>query len=257
MLFAMMTNNKITRWYNIAASNAVAGELESVTEVLGGPALTQVSAVRKPALVSSVNSLPVAQFDGSDVWLQTLDTPGTGNNGTSKWWVAMRVRPADLSATQTLLGWTSAAGTAPNKLQATVINTTGQIMFTVFVSGFNGRLYLTAGGISALAYSHVYIQFDNTRTDEADTTGLITDAKVRMFIGNTAQAITPSDSGTGGVVAALLSSVGTACIGAANNTDAPAGPLRNGGIIGPNIMFGIEPLTADELANLVAFMVPT
>lgn len=259
LLFAMMTNNKITRWYNIAASNAVAGELESVTEVLGGTALTQVAAARKPALVSSTNSLPVAQFDGTDVWQQTLDPAGTGNNGTDKWWLFIRFRPADLGGNQTLYAATTLSGASANRVIVMAESASGKVSVDVYATSVAGRRWTaTTIGLVALTWASMYVQWDNTQLGPLfDADGNTTNAKFRVFVNGTAIALTQFNVGAGADPGAMMSVTGTAVLGATSDTDAPTGPIRNGGLVGTNTMFGIEPLTTDELANLVAFMVPT
>ena len=255
---APLTISSVKRWYRLQASTPVSSEYQTITEVLGGAALSQTAAARKPAADTSSNGLPVATFDGTDVMMFTLDAAGTGNNGTSQWWTALRIKPPDFGATQSILGWSSAAGTAPNKLGVSFVNDgTGKLSFTVFASGFNGRIYTTPGSFAAAAWNHLYIQFDGTRTNEADLDGATSDAKVRIFSGTTALAITATDTGTGGAVSALLSSVGTGALGGANDNDTPTVPLRNGTQIGPNIFFGTTPLTSAELAALVNFEVVT
>lgn len=255
--FTVTVPAPIKRWYRLAASTPNAGEYDTITEVFGGAAVVQTDADRKPAAATS-NGLPVATFDGTDVMLITLDPAGSGNNGTSQWWTAFRFKPAGFNSSQTFLGWTSAAGTAPNKLAVGFPNDgTGKITFTVFASGFNGRVYTTTGGVVDATWNHVYVQFDGTRTNEFDSDGLTSDAKVRVFVGNTALAITAGDSGTGGTASALLSSVGTAALGGGNDVDAPSGPLRNGAQMGPNLLFGTTPLSAAQLAAIVNFEVPT
>jgi hypothetical protein len=254
LVAVLAAGNVITAWYRLAASTAVAGEWESVTEVLGGTPLTQVAAIRKPAEAASANGLPIATFDNTDVWVQTLES---GTNGTTQWWIAFRVKPVDFGSTQMIVGSTSAAGTAPNKLSVNMESITGKLVFTVFSSAFNGRVYTSTNALTAGVWNHGYILFDGLRTAEFDPDGLTADAKVRMFIGTVASPITAIDTGTGGAVSALLASVGTAAIGAANNVDAPAGPLRNGTQLGPNFFCGKAPLTTAQLAAMVAFEVPT
>jgi hypothetical protein len=247
-------SGKVKRWYRLAASTPVSSEYETVEEVLGGTDITQTDADRKPAAATSSNGLPVATFDGTDVWVQTLES---GNNGTSKWWMLIWVKPADFGATQHVLNCQGVSGASLQRMTLALGNGTGILTFDIFVSGFNGRKYATGTALTAGGWNCLYIQFDNTRTSECDPDGDVEDAKIRIALDGTFLALTPSDVGTGGTVSALLSATGTACIGAANNSDTPTAPYRSGGQFGPNLFFGTDPLTETELALLVGFEAPT
>lgn len=253
--FAPLAQTEIKRWYNLVASTAVASEWETVVESFGGTPLTQVGAVRKPAADVSANGLPVATFDGTDVWRLTLES---GNNSTAQWWMYFRIKPFDFGASQQVLSMMNGAdGVAANRQRISVSNTTGRVSFDIFVSGFNGRNYATAGGLTVSAYNGVYVQFDGLGSAECDLTGSDTTAKTRIAIGNTFQALTPSDQGTGGVPTALLATTGFGTFGAASNTDTAIAAMRPGTVFGPAIFFGDVPLSAAKLANLNAFLVPT
>lgn len=246
--------SSVKRWYRLAASTPVSSEYETVTEVLGGTAISQTDADRKPAAATSANALPVATFDGTDVWVQTLES---GNNATAKWWMAFRIKPADFGAGQQVYAAMTAAGASVQRMRMNLSNTTGVPTISIFTSGFNGRVYTAGTALTAAAWNHLYVQWDNTKTAECDTDGATSDAKLRLFLGTTALALTAADEGTGGTPAALLSATGTVTLCAANDADAPVSPLRNGGQVGPNWFFGEEPLTAAQLAALVLFEAPT
>jgi hypothetical protein len=256
--FDPLESGKVKRWYRLAASDAGSGEYPALEEVLGGTDIAQADADRQPAASVASNGLPTATFDGTDVWIQTLES---GNNGTAKWWMLMRVRPVDFGGGQRLynctLGGLGGSASA-TRMRVSLNATTGRVNTDVFVSGNNGRNYTAASvGLTVAAWNSVYIQFDNSLTDEADGDGLNDDAKFRIALGTTFLALTGADVGTGGAVTGLLAATGTAEIGAASNSDTPASPLRNGGALGPNLFFGDEPLTPAQLARLVAFEVPT
>jgi hypothetical protein len=251
-------SGKVKRWYRLAASTPVSSEYETVEEVLGGTDLSQTDADRKPAAATAANGLPVATFDGTDVWMQTLES---GNNGTAKWWMLMWVNPADLGALQRLynctLGGLGGSASA-TRMRISLNATTGRVSTDIFVSGNNGRNYVaTSDGVSAAAWTAVYVQFDSSKTSEADGDGDSADSKFRVALGTTFVGLTASDIGTGGAVSALLAATGTCEIAAVSNSDTPTSPLRNGGQLGPNLFFGDEPLTEAELANLLAFEAPT
>jgi hypothetical protein len=188
------------------------------------------------------------------VMLQTLEA---GNNGTTKWWAYIRVKPVDFAASQQLLAAMTAAGASVNRTRTGLAGATGLPTWSIFTSGSAGRLYTGGTALTVGAWNSLYLQFDGSAVGvEADTTGLITDAKARMFIGNTAVAITAANEGAGGVPAALLAATGTATIGGANDVESPVTPIRNGGQL-QLMAFGSEPLTAAELAALNLFQFPT
>jgi hypothetical protein len=252
-----LTISSVKRWYRLAASTPVSGEYSSVTEVLGGTAIVQTDADRNPAAATAANGLPVATFDGSDVWLQTLES---GNNGTDKWWLFFWIKPADFGATQQLYTATASglSGSASvSRVRVDLAATSGKVSLYIFSSTFSGRNYLTAGNLTAAAWNCGYIQYDNSKTNECDTTGSDADAKVRIAIGTTFQALTPSDFGSGGVPTQLASATGSVVLGGANDSDTPVSPLRNGGQLGPNLYNGDTSLTTAELAAIVGFEVPT
>jgi hypothetical protein len=246
--------SSVKRWYRLAASTAVSGEYPAVEEVLGGTDLAQTSANRKPAAATSANGLPVATFDGSDLWLQTLES---GNNGTAKWWAFFYFKAGDLAAAQRLYGCRAAGGASANRVDIN-LNTDGSLSFFVFVSALNGRSYTTAGGlVTAGAWCSGYVQFDGTQPSEVDLDGATATAKSRVAVNGDFEALVAADVGTGGAVTGLVSATGTAIFGATNDVDAPVSPFRNNGQLGPNLFFGDEPLTALQFSRLVAFEVPT
>lgn len=247
----------VKRWYRLAASTPSSGEYDSVTEVLGGSPIVQTDADRKPAAATAANGLPVATFDGTDVWLQTLES---GNSDTAKWWLFFWFKPVDFGASQGVHAATGSglSGSASaNRTRVSVVATSGKLSFDIFSSGFNGRNYLTAGGLTSGAWNCGYIQYDNSKTDECDTTGSNADAKVRIAIGTTFQALTASDVGTGGVPTQLASATGSVVMGASNDSDTPVAAIRNGGQLGPNLYNGDASLTTAQLAALAGFEVPT
>ncbi len=252
--FSPLQVSSVKRWYRLAASTPVSGEYPAVEEVLGGTDLAQTSANRKPATATSANGLPVATFDGSDLWLQTLES---GNNGTAKWWCFFYFKAASLGSTQRLYGCRASGGASANRVDIT-LNTDGSLAFTVFVSALNGRTYATTGGlVTAGAWTSGYVQFDSTQPSEADLDGATATAKTRIAVAGDFEALVAADVGTGGAVTGLVSATGTAVIGATNDSDTPVTPILNNGQIGPNLFFGDEPLTADQFAALIGFEAPT
>lgn len=247
---------KTKRWYRLLSSTANAGEYDTVVEAFGGTSITQPGAVRKPAAATAANGLPVATFDGTDVWLQPLQT---GNVGTALWWMLFRIKPADLAANQKIHQITAPglAGSADVSRSRVELPTTGKLSFDIFSSGSNGRNYLTTATMTAAAWNSGYIQWDASKTAECDTDGSTTDAKLRIAINGAFTPIAASNLGTGGVPTALLAATGSAVIGGANDADAPVSPIRNNGQLGPGLMFGDTSLTAAELAALLAIEFPT
>jgi len=245
---------KVKREYSLVASTAVAGEYATVVETRGGTSLAQTDANRKPAAATAANGLPVATFDGTDVLVQTLES---GNNGTSQWWIAGYFKPASLASAQGIYRCRTAGGASVQRLDVTV-NADGSLQFLAFVSGFNGRSYTTPASLfTAGAWTFFYIQFDSSKTNEADTAGSDADAKTRIFVGTIARAITAANVGTGGTVSALLAATGTAIVGGNNDSSTPVLPILDGGQLGPRLYFGDAPLTVAELAALAGLEVPT
>jgi hypothetical protein len=245
---------KTLREYSLAASTAVSGEYPTIVETRGGASLVQTDADRKPAAATAANGLAVATFDGSDVLLQTLES---GNNSTSQWWMNFWVKPADFAASQQILSAMVASGASANRCRASIVNTTGFLVFDLFASGFNGHGYTSGTALSAASWNNCCLCFDGSKTAACDTDGLTEDAKIRLWINGAFCAVTESLFGTGGTHTALLAATGVATLGGGTDSDTPSLPMRNGGQIGPRMRFGAEPLTAAELAAINAFEVPT
>lgn len=243
----------VKRIYSLEASTPVSGEYSSVVEMRGGSPLVQTSANRKPAASTSANGLPVAVFDGSDMWSYTLES---GNNGTAKWFLAFRLNPSQVPATQHTWDAMTVGGSSIQRMQ-TVLTSTGTFGIDLFSSGFNGRAYRTVGTLTAGAWVHIYVAFDNSKTAEFDTDGATVDSKLRIAFGTTFQTITASDLGTGAAPASLQSATGTGMVGAANDSDTPVAPLQNNTLWGPYTYTGDAGLSDGELAAVVNFKVPT
>lgn len=246
---------KVRRYYKLSASTPNAGEYDSITEIRGGSPIT-ASGVRKPAVGASANNLPTAVFDGTDVCLQPLES---GNNGTAAWWMFFRFKPADFGATQRIYSAVSAGlsgAASANRCRFQVNGSTGLIAWDIFVSGANGQTYTTATAFTAAAWGDAYLQFDGSRTNEHDTDGATSDAKIRICINGSFTALTKSAIGSGGTVTALNAATGNATIGGSNDSDTPVSPIRNGGALG-DILQGDTPLTSAELSAIRALDVRT
>lgn len=247
--------NKTKRYYRLASSTANAGEYDSIVEVNGGSPMTS-SGVRKPAASTSVNGLPVAVYDGTDVMLQPLES---GNNGTASWWIFFRFKPADLGASQRIysaVGATLSGSASANRCRFQIVGGTGLVAWDVFVSGSNGQTYTSAAAFAAGSWNDAYLQFDSSRTNEFDSDGATADAKIRVCINSSFTALSKSAIGSGGTVTALNAATGNATIGGSNNSDTPVSPIRNGGALG-DILQGDTPLTSAELSAIRALDVRT
>lgn len=244
----------IGAWYAMAASAPVSSEWETIVDVLGGASLTQTDADRKLASGTSANGLPIGTYDGSDCISMPL---GANNFNTSKFGLSLWLSPASVTATQRIFSiFNNDAGV---RVLTVDINNPGVLMVSVYIgSNLDGRIYTTANGVlTAAAYNYPRLQLDMTRTNECDTTGDDADAKVRLFVGETALALTPSSFGTGGTLTALRSPTGSAIWGGTANLDTPGAPLLNGSIHGPNTFIWLDTPTAQQAANVMNFERPT
>lgn len=244
----------IPTWLRLAASTPVSGEYETVVDVLAANNATQTGAVRKPAAAASANGLPVATFDGSDVWAWPI---AASNHSTDKWELLLWLKAGDLAAAQRVFACDTSGGATLNRIRVTLVST-GAVEVLVFISNGNGRTFATPAGVfTAGAWVFLHVKYDSQATNEADTDGLTVDAKVRVFTGGTARALTATDVGAGGTIGALRTATGNNLLGAASDSDTPVSPLRNGAQTGPNIWVANAAVTAVQAASLQNFEAPT
>lgn len=209
-------------------STPVSGEWATIVDALGGASLTQTAAARKLAAGAAANGLPIGTYDGSDVLRMPL---GANNFSTSVFGVAWRVQVATTGA-QYLYAMLS--GTATVSVLGLVASG-GALQLTVYIANnFAGRVYTTPNtAYSAGVTFFPRIQLDMTKTAECDLDGQTADAKVRIFVNETALALTPTNEGAGGTLTTLRTPTGAAVFGATTDSDAPPGALDNGAIHGP------------------------
>lgn len=253
-VFSPTQVSALSAWLRLAASEATLGEYDNVTDVLTNNDAVQADADRKPAAATSANGLPVATFDGTDVWTWPI---AASNHSTDKWELLLWVKPASLGAGQRVFACDTSGGATLSRLRVT-LNTSGGVDVLVFITNSDGRQFSTPNSlVSAGAWSFLRIKYDSLGAAEADTDGLTTDAKVRVFVGGTARALTGANVGAGGAIGALRTATGDNLIGAATNSDTPVSPLLNGGQIGPNVFVTNAALTTAQAAALMAFEAPT
>jgi hypothetical protein len=243
----------IKAWLRLAASTAVSAEWETVVDVLNSNPAAQTDADRKPAAATSANSLPVATFDGTDVWVWPI---AASNHSTDKWEILLWIKPASLGAAQRVFACDTSGGASLNRIRVT-ISATGTVDVLVFISNADGRQFSTPAVISAASWAFIRVAYNSSATNEADTDGLTADAKVRVFVGGAARALTGANVGAGGTIGALRTATGSNVVGAANDSDTPVSPLLNGGQTGPNIWIANAVLTTAEATNLQSFEAPT
>lgn len=248
--FTVASIASVKRAYRLALSAPVAAEWETVVEAHGAAGLSQTNAARKPAQAFAANGQPVATFDGTDMWLMTLDAAGAGgNNATAEWELHLWFKVADLAAGQRLFAVDTSTGADLSRLRVTV-NTSGGVDVLVFITNANGRQFSTPNSvITAGAWAHLRLSYRAAGATEAD--------KVKSWIGGAAQVLTGSDVGAGGTIGALRSATGTGVFCAANDSSTPTSPLRNGGQIGPTIVITDTVLTDAEALLVRTSEVPT
>lgn len=244
----------IGAWYRLGASTATGGEYQTVVDMLGGTGLTQNDTDRRLAATASANGLPTATYDGTDCMRMAL---GSNNFSTSKFGLAYWIKPQTLGTTQRLFVIYNNDATVR---VLTMSNTaTGRIFVEIFIgTNTDGRSFVTASGaLTANTFCYPRLQLDMTKTNECDTTGSITDAKVRVFVGETSLALTAADFGVGGTLTTLRTPTGSAIFGGLNDSDTPTSPVLTGSVHGPNTYVFTDTPTAAGAQILMNFEVPT
>src|SRR5688572_12303643 len=246
----------VTAWYRMAASTPVSGEWQTIANVLGGAAIVQNDTDRRLAAGTSVNGLPIGTYDGTDVLRMPLSAT---NFNATKFGAALWLRLPH-TGTQYLL---SIASTDAGVTSLFWGITTGEVLWVeINVGGnFSGRHYETpASTVAAGVWFFARLQFDASKTAECDTTGSNADAKLRVFVGEVARALTAVSFGGGTPPTSLRTpnlSGGAAIWGAAADADAPAGAVDANGLHGPNTFILLETPTAAQGLALRDFEVPT
>lgn len=248
---AIVALGKVGAWYRMAESSPVAGEWQTITDTLGGLPLVQTDSDRKLASGSSANGLPIGIYDGTDVMRMPL---GANNFNVNKYGVALWIKHVSSDGEIFVIYNNDAA----LRVMDLYWYGNGKLDWTIYTDNATGRTYSTAVGAATTgAFNFVRIQWDSSKTNECDTTGSDTDAKARLFVGETAKALTASNFGVGAIPSTLRSPIGSAIFGALNDSDTPSTPLGNGTIHGPNTYILLATLTAAEGVILRDFEVPT
>ena len=239
---------KVSGWLRLAVSLQSGGEwTPSIVDVLNaGSPMVQTDVDRRAAVGTSINGFPTMVFDGTDVhlWPQSPAHSFTTKVGIWFWY-----KPATVAGVQLIYGVTSGqAGNTTSRLS--MWGQGSDIVVTAMITNTNGRQGNTsvAGALTAGAWHAMYLQYDSSRGG---------DANLALFINGASKALTYFDIGVGGTLGALQTASGSACVGAATDTDTPSIPIANGGQIGPNIFAFNDNLTAAEIAAVLAFEAPT
>lgn len=249
--FSPASLTAVGAWYRMSASTAVAGEWETIVDVLGGSSLVQTSALRKLATGLSANGYPIGTYDGSDCMRMPL---GANNFNASKFGVAWWQKPAGAGSQYRFNIYNNDA--AARVLTLRQFNAT--IVVDIYIAtNVDGRAYTTANVLTAGVWDYVRLQIDMTKTNEFDATGVDTDAKVRLLVGEVGIALTASNIGLGGTLTTLRSPTGAAIFGALQDADAPTAPVANGTLHGPNTFVFTNTPTAAGAQALMNFEGPT
>jgi hypothetical protein len=238
-------------WYRMAASTAVAGEWQTITDVLGGASLVQDDTDRRLAQGLSANGYPIGTYDGTDVMRMPL---GANNFNVTKFGLALWQKHAGAGGEWFAI-YNNDAGV---RVLDCYVDPNGKVYISVYTDNVTGRVYETANGaITPGAWNYQRVEIDFTRANECDTTGTDTNARIRFFRGEVARALTATNLGVGAVPSTLRAPTGSAIWGALNDADLPSTPMASGTIHGPNtFLFTSTPTTTGALA-LMNFEAPT
>lgn len=245
---------KVGSWYRMAASTAVASEWQTIVDVLGGASLVQNGAVRKLAAGASANAFPIGTYDGTDCMRMPL---GVNNYNINKWGLSYYLKSPDVNTSQELFViYNNDAGIRVMEL----FMQSGKLNWVIYIgTNVDGRQYTTAGTPMAInVYKYPRIQFDSSKGNEFDTTGSDTNAKVRIFVGETAIALTASNVGAGGALATLRAGAsGAAIFSGLNDSDTPVSAVVSGTVHGPNTQIWLDTPTNAEAVAVMNLEVPT
>jgi len=246
----------VTAWYRMAASTPVSGEWQTIANVLGGAAIVQNDTDRRLAAGTSVNGLPIGTYDGTDVLRMPLSAT---NFNATKFGVALHIKLAN-TGTQYLFAIYNNDATV--RVLTWGIASTGKLWGEIYIgTNVDGRYFESPNNVVvASSYLFLRLQIDMTRTAECDTNGATADAKLRMFVNESAVALTGSSFGVGGTITTLRTpnlSTGAAVFGGVADTDNPPGPLDNNTAHGPNTYILLDTPTAAQGLALRNFEVPT
>ncbi len=237
--------SKLSGWLRLAVSAPVSGEWDTVVDVLNaGSPLSTSGGLRKTAVGAAANGLPTMVFDGTDVHLWPVSPAHSATTKVGLWfWY----KPATVAGIQYLYAVTNGvAGSSTKRLHLRA--NAAKIDGVAYIDNFNGRAGSTPNVLVAGSYTAIYLQYDSSRGG---------DANLAIFIGGAAQTLTYANDGAGGTLGALQAASGSATIGGATDSDTPATPIANNGVIGPNIFAFNDNLTAAEIAAILAFEAPT
>lgn len=240
----------VSSWWRLQASSQSGGEWVSFSDVItSGFAIP--NAARRPAVATSANGLPLANFQSDDSVPVTI-AAATLNRDTVGYfmWVAPDAIPA---SSQQLLAISTGAGAATGTfLTSFLFSDVWFVAFFVDAVG-NGRTFQVANAAAA-GVGHVYgIEYDSSVGG---------DGCVTLSIDGAIQTTVKSDVGAGGTLGTLPSVTGSILI--ANSQNAAASPSTPGKF-GPNTfiltskMAGATQglLTSAARQSLTRFEVPT
>lgn len=239
----------VSAWLRLQQGTITGSGYSSVPDVLASNPATQGTDASRPPNNNSANSLPIADFDGSNDFLSW--PAASNNNGTTYFGFATWFEPDSIADGQK--GIICALTGATSKLELTKNN--ADLLVDVNHSQFVVRRgsFSNAFGLSTKTF--ITFEFDGTGANDA--------AKCTLSLDANPVTVSFSDSsGTPGTMpSAMVSTAGPYTIGARNTT--PVGPFN--GKMGPNFyVFGSKMdgatqglLTVDARIALMNFEAPT
>jgi len=236
-------NSAVSGWLRLAASSQSGGEwTPSIVDVLNpGNPVTQTDVDRRAAVGAAANGLPTMVFDGTDVHVWPLSA--TINNMTTKLGFWFWFNPSTVSGVQAILG---AGSLSTGKLLFYAVN--AQVWCDCYISAGNGQTAKTGNILSAGTWISLYAQYDSSRGGNPN---------IAIYANGVSQSLSFTAIGAGGTLTTLPQPTGSFLLGGNTDSDTPSIPIANGGQIGPNIFAFNDNLTAAQIAQLLAFEVPT
>jgi hypothetical protein len=226
-------------WYRLQASAQSAGEWTSWKDVSSSASVT-FDPARQPAVEASSNGLPLANFAGTDQGVLALTA---ATSSTSRMGIWLRIKPTSIAtANQYVIACSVNTGATDSRFLVQVL-ATGILRLVLYQSTFVQRIFESAAGvISTAALQSVGFSYDKDGATEAD--------KVKIFVGGSFIAATPSGAG---VLGAIAAATGNMIIG--DGRVVALSPFT--GRYGPNLLTLGRHLTTGELQQLESYDFPT
>ncbi len=235
----------VSAWLRLAQGTTSAGKYTVIPDVLANNPAVQPDTDRQPTAASSANGLPVATWNGANIFTW----PAAANNAsTAKWGFMVWVKTvSNIGARQRIFH--TPAGSNTKRQTFDIVS--GGIATNIYQTDGNGRDWSKTSGITASAWQCIRFAFDGS--------AVLDDDKIQVFV-NEAK-VTGASIGTQGTLptmTALQAAGGTNLLGAGpNDVDSPGAPLLNGVQTGPNWFVFNDSLLAADAVRLMNFEAPT